>query len=87
MENKLEFVEIFAGELWQAEMIKEMLEDNGIQAYLGNELMGNIAPWIVTPGGAASVKINISTSDYVRSKELIDELNSNNNSPLEDDED
>ncbi|MDO8928845.1 MAG: DUF2007 domain-containing protein [Bacteroidota bacterium] len=87
MENKLEFVEIFAGELWQAEMIKEMLEDNGIQAYLDNELMGNIAPWIVTPGGTASVKINISTSDYVRSKELIDELNSGNNSPLDDDED
>ena len=87
MNNKLEFVEIFSGELWQAEMIKEMLEDNGIQAYLGNELMGNIAPWIVTPGGTASVKINISTSDYARSKELIDELNSSNNSPLEDDED
>ena len=86
MKNKLELVEIFAGELWQAEMIKEMLEDNGIQAYLGNELMGNIAPWIVTPGGAASVKLNISTSDYVRSKELIDELNSNNNSSLDDDE-
>lgn len=87
MTNKLEFVEIFSGELWQAEMIKEMLEDNGIQAYLGNELMGNIAPWIVTPGGTASVKINISTSDYTRSKELIDELNSGNNSPLDDDED
>lgn len=87
MTNKLEFVEIFAGELWQAERIKEMLEDNGIQAYMKNELMGNIAPWIVTPGGTASVKINISTSDYVRSKELIDELNSGNNSPLDDDED
>lgn len=84
MENKFEFVEIFAGELWQAEMIKEMLEDNGIQAYMENELMGNIAPWIVTPGGAASVKINVSTSDYDRSKELIDELN-NNNASLDED--
>ncbi|MDP2335673.1 MAG: DUF2007 domain-containing protein [Bacteroidota bacterium] len=83
MTNKLEFVEIFAGELWQAEMIKEMLEDNGIQAYMKNELMGNIAPWIVSPGGTASVKINISTSDYARSKELIDELNSNNKSPFD----
>lgn len=84
MKNKFEFVEIFAGELWQAEMIKEMLEDNGIQAYMENELMGNIAPWIVTPGGAASVKINVSTSDYDRSKELIDELN-NNNASLDED--
>ena len=85
MKNNLEFVEIFAGELWQAEMIKEMLEDNGIQAYMKNELMGNIAPWIIAPGGTASVKINISTSDSVRSKELIDELNSNNNSPTHQD--
>ena len=83
MTNKNEFVEIFAGEVWQAEMIKEMLEDNGIQAYMENELMGNIAPWIVGPGGTGYVKINISTSDYARSKELIDEMNGNDNSQFD----
>jgi len=52
-------------------MIKDLLKDNGIEAFIENELMGNIAPWNVSSGGdAAPVKIKISKSDYVLSKEL-----------------
>jgi len=51
-------------------MIKDLLKDNGIEAFIENELMGNIAPWNVSSGGDAPVKIKISKSDYVLSKEL-----------------
>ena len=38
MENEDEMVEVFAGELWEATLIRELLEDNGIEAYLENEI-------------------------------------------------
>lgn len=75
MENKNEFIEIYAGELWQSAAIKDLLEDNGIPAFIENELMGIIIPSQITPGGVAPVKIKIKHSDYAYAKELIDEFN------------
>lgn len=37
-------VEVFSGTAWQAEIIKSMLLDNDIQAYLGDEIWGMDAP-------------------------------------------
>jgi len=48
MNNKDEIVEIFAGEFYQASMIKDLLEDNNIEVFIENEMMGNIAPWYET---------------------------------------
>ncbi|MEI6677160.1 MAG: DUF2007 domain-containing protein [Mariniphaga sp.] len=72
MENEDEMVEVFAGELWEATLIRELLEDNGIEAYLENEVMGNIAPWYITSGGTAPVTIKILQSDLEFSRELIE---------------
>ena len=74
MKSQDEIIEIFAGELWKAILIKELLEENGIVAYLNNELMGTIAPWDVSAGGIDPVKLKILNSDYALSKELIDGL-------------
>jgi len=52
-------------------MIKDLLKDNGIETFIENELMGNIAPWNVSSGGVAPVKIKILNADYALSKELI----------------
>lgn len=76
MENKNEFIEIFAGELWQSAVIKDLLEDNGIPAFIENTLMGIIIPSQISPGGVAPIKIKIKQSDFVHAKELIDEFNS-----------
>lgn len=86
MESKNEFVEIYSGELWQSAVIKDLLEDNGIQAFIENELMGNIAPWQISAGGVASVNIKVLTSDFVLAKALISEFN-NSNISLEDEDD
>jgi hypothetical protein len=83
MESKNELVEIFSGELWQSVVIKDLLEDNGIHAFIENELMGNIAPWQISSGGVASVNIKVLKSDYVLAKELIDEFNNGSNSSKE----
>lgn len=76
MENKNKFVEIYAGKLWQSAMIMDLLEDNGIQTFIENELMGTIIPSQITSGGVAPVNVKIKDSDFVRAKELIDEFNS-----------
>lgn len=83
MINENKFVEIYAGELWQSTMIKDLLEDNGIPAFIENELMGTIIPYQISSGGVAPVCVKVESSDFERAKELIDEFN-NANFSLED---
>ncbi len=86
MENCPELVEIYSGELWQATVVKEILETNGFDAFVENELMGNVAPWQVTGGGLASVSVAISSADYALAKPLVDKFTDGSN-PLPDDAD
>jgi hypothetical protein len=81
-QNDIKLVEVFAGELWQATMIQNVLEDNQIQVFLENELMGTIAPWRVVAGGFNPVKVIVSSSDCEQAIKLIEEFN--NSEPLDD---
>lgn len=72
MTNKDEIIEIFAGEFYQASMIKDLLDANGIEAFIENGLIGNIAPWYASSGGVAPVHVKIFSSDYAVAKELIE---------------
>jgi hypothetical protein len=81
-QNDIKLVEVFAGELWQATMIQNILEDNQIQAFLENELMGTIAPWRVVAGGFNPVKVIVSSTNQELSLKLIEEYNSSE--PLDD---
>ena len=76
MENADEFVpvEVFAGEYWEASIIKEILEDNNIGAILKDEIMGSILPYYVTAGGSAAVKIVVSKGEMDASLKLIKEF-------------
>lgn len=82
--NDIKPVEVFAGELWQATMIQNILEDNQIQVFLENELMGTIAPWRVAAGGFNSVKVIVSSSDFEQAIKLIEEFN--NSEPVDGEE-
>ena len=87
MDNQAELVAIYVGEQWQATIVKEMLDDNGINAFIENELMGSIAPWQIAAGGMASVTVKIASSDYALAKPLVDEFtNGSNPLPAEDEE-
>ena len=56
-------VEIFAGTPWHAAMLKSLLENAGIEAFLIDEAIGTMAPWWAAPGGAGSVKVMVSGQD------------------------
>jgi hypothetical protein len=75
-EDELKLVEVFAGELWQATMIKNVLEDNNIQTFIQNSLMGVIEPWVVSPGGFEPVKVIVASPDYDKALLLVEEYNS-----------
>lgn len=74
-QDKITLIEVFAGELWKATMIKNVLEDNNIQAFLENSLMGVLEPWVVSPGGYRPFKVVVSSIDYDKAIQLIEEFN------------
>ena len=71
----MKIVEVFAGELWQATMIQNILEGNQIQAFINNALMGTIEPWVITAGGYKPVKVIVAEQDVELALKLIDEFN------------
>ena len=69
-----EIVVAFEGNQIEAELIRGLLIDNGIQINIQNELMGTIAPWQVSPGGFNPVKIEVASKDRDKALELIKEF-------------
>lgn len=62
---------VFSGTLWEAGLVKSLLENNGIEAFLIDEYTGTIAPFYVAGGGAGSVKIEVANTDLDKALEVI----------------
>ncbi len=45
-------VEVFSGTIWQAELVKSLLENAEIQTFLKDEFNGVMIPWVIAGGGA-----------------------------------
>ena len=69
-----EIIVIFEGNQIDADIIKDLLIDNGIHANLKNQFMGTIAPWQVSPGGYKPIKVEILSKDEDKALELIKEF-------------
>lgn len=78
MEDKTNSAEVFAGTGWQAEMVRNLLENEGIPSYLENEIIGTIWPFGTTPGGLGAIKVIVSDEFKERAmvvvKEYLDNL-------------
>jgi hypothetical protein len=61
--------EIFDGELFQAQMVKNLLENEGIESFLKDEIIAR-SP-IFRPGGG--VRVMISEFDYDKARVVVDE--------------
>ncbi len=68
-----DFCVIYSGNIVQADLLKCLLEGEGIQAFLGDEFIGMIAPY-VSPGGAGAVKVLIAKSDMERARAIVEEF-------------
>ncbi len=63
-------VVVFIGQSWEAEMVKNILENDGIAAYINNEFVGTLAPFYTTPGMGA-VRVVVSRPDAEKAKMLV----------------
>lgn len=79
MENndKIKAVEVFSGQFWEVELVKSLLENAEINAYLVDEFQGTMAPWVVSPGGAGSIKVTVSSADYENARQVVDDYYKN----------
>lgn len=73
-DNEIYLVEVFNGNDWEASMVKSLLENAEIEAFLKDSKMGVIEPWAVAGGGAGSVKILVPSIDYENAKEVVEQF-------------
>jgi hypothetical protein len=76
MTSHKEPVQIFSGSTWEAEMLKSLLESEGITGYLLNEA-GTVFPFETTETGTAAVKVMVDPSDYEAAKMVAENYRSN----------
>ena len=80
MKKEFDLVQIFAGTTIQAEMVKSLLLDAEIKAFIKDEYMGTMFPFHTAPGAAGSVKVVVSNVDYERARLIVDDYYKNINS-------
>jgi hypothetical protein len=73
-------VEVFAGTQWEAALVKSLLENAEIDAYLKDEIRGTTMPWQVTPGGINAVKVVVSSEDLETAQQVVKDFETNRNS-------
>lgn len=64
-------IEVFSGDLWECGMVKSLLIDAGIEAFLNNENLGTVAPWISAPGGAGPISVIVAKRDYQEAMKIV----------------
>lgn len=75
--HETEPILIFAGTAWEAGIVKSLLENAEVEAFLKDEIMGTLNPWWTAPGGAGSVKVFVSGPDYEKANEIVKEFERN----------
>lgn len=69
--------EVFAGNIIEAGMVQHLLQSKGIEADLRDEMLGMLAPWVASPGGAGAVKVMVNEADFTDALALINTLSFN----------
>jgi hypothetical protein len=74
-------VEVFAGTQWEAALVKSLLENAEIEAFLKDEIRGTTMPWQVTPAGICAVKVVVSSNDIELAQQVVADFESNQQQP------
>lgn len=73
-EGKSKLVEVFHGSLWEAELVKGLLHDRGVEADTQNGLLVNNT----LPESAIEVSVVVNETDYEAAMEVIREREKTN---------
>lgn len=72
-EDKTKLIEIFKGSPWEAELVKSLLENNGIESAAKDSMVVNV----VLPATAVDVAVLVNEKDYEAAMEVIREYEKN----------
>jgi len=70
--NKEKMIPIYSGSMWEAEMVKSLLQAANIDSFLKNTVLNSYA---YEPIIAEGVQVMISDSDLRRAKEIVEDFN------------
>lgn len=69
--------EVYDGTAWQAGMVKSLLNDAGIEAFIKDAILGTLNPWWTAPGGAGAVKVIVAEKDAASAKQIVSDFEEN----------
>ncbi len=75
--NDIKPVEIFSGTQWEATMIKSLLENEQIESFIKNEIMGTLNPFYTSSSGSLQVQLMVSSNDFDKSLNVVKEYKKN----------
>lgn len=70
-------VEVYDGTAWQAGIVKSLLDDAGIEAFIKDGILGTLNPWWTAPGGAGAVKVIVAEKDASEAMKVVEEFEKN----------
>ena len=74
-EDKSKLVEVFTGSPWEAELVKGLLENNGIATIIKDGMVVNV----VLPATAVDVSVLVNEKDYEAAMEVVREYEKREN--------
>lgn len=72
-EDKSKLIEVFKGSLWEAEMVKSLLDNAEVEAVLKDGMVVNV----VLPATAVEVKVLVNEANYEVAMEVVREYENN----------
>jgi hypothetical protein len=66
--------EVFEGSAWESGLLKSILEDNDIEAYMTQDYQ---LPWNAVPVKGAAAKVFVALKDLEQAKAIVEEFYSN----------
>ncbi|MBR11208.1 MAG: hypothetical protein CMP48_26430 [Rickettsiales bacterium] len=70
-------VQVYAGPPIQASIVKDLLENEGIFAFVKDDFIGTLVPWHAAPGGVNPVKVFVSDSNQVQAMKVVEQFEAN----------
>lgn len=75
-ESDLDPVEVFSGTSWETGMLISLLKDNEIEAYLQDDNLGSVVPWLSVRGESGAIRVVVAKEDYERAMEVVTKFQS-----------
>lgn len=72
-EDKSKLIEVFKGSLWEAEMVKSLLDNAAVESVLKDGMVVNV----VLPSTAVEVKVLVNESNFEAAREVVREFENN----------